>query len=171
MKPRDEQKTNAIFKATLKLVEEKGLAGITINEIATRAGLATGTVYIYFESKDKLVNELYVACRKASAAVYFKNYNPAQPFQTGFKTIWRNLVNYRIKNFKEAIFLEQCYHSPFITETAREMTKKLFQPLYSLMETGKKIVTLGKGKYRISPEGDKYLRILTGSISVQEDQA
>jgi AcrR family transcriptional regulator len=137
VKPRDEQKTDAIFRATLELVQEKGLAGITISEIAARAGLATGTVYIYFEGKDKLVNELYTACRKASADVYFKGYNASRSFESGFKTIWLNLVNYRIKNFKEAIFLEQCYHSPFITETTREMTKKLFQPLYSLMETGK----------------------------------
>ncbi|MGI8952089.1 MAG: TetR/AcrR family transcriptional regulator [Chitinophagaceae bacterium] len=65
---------------------EKGLAGITINKIASRASLATGTVYIYFDSKDKLVNELYTACRKASAAVqsgsccYFTNGKPAGYF-------------------------------------------------------------------------------------------
>ncbi|MGZ4090976.1 MAG: hypothetical protein ACXVNO_09680, partial [Bacteroidia bacterium] len=60
------------------------------------------------------------------------------PFKKGLKTIWLNLLNYRIKKFEEAIFTDQCFHSPFITQTTKELTKKLFTPLVSLIETGKK---------------------------------
>jgi AcrR family transcriptional regulator len=138
MKLRDETKIDSIFKATLQLVKEKGLAGITISEIAKKASLATGTVYIYFESKEKLINELYTTCRKASASSYFENYDSTLPFKKGFKIIWMNLLNYRIQNFEAAVFLEQCYHSPFVTDSAKEMTRQLFQPLFQLMERGKK---------------------------------
>ncbi len=137
MKPRDENKERAIFKATLQLVREKGLAGITMGEIAKKAGLATGTTYVYFKGKDELVNALFIACRKASAEVYFKGYDPAQPFKTGFKTIWLNLLKYRLDKFEEAVFMDQFHHSPFITESTRELTKKLFKPLFSLMDDGK----------------------------------
>ena len=58
MKPRDDKKVEQIYKATLLLVTEKGLAGITMSEIAKEAGLATGTLYIYFKNKDELVNAL-----------------------------------------------------------------------------------------------------------------
>ena len=60
------------------------------------------------------------------------------PFKSGFKTIWYNLLNYRVKKFEEAVFIDQCYHSPFITENTKELTRKLFTPLFSLMEEGKK---------------------------------
>jgi TetR/AcrR family transcriptional regulator, repressor of fatR-cypB operon len=137
MKPRDEKKVEQIFEATLKLVKEKGVAGITMSEIAKEAGLATGTLYIYFNSKTDLINALFTTCRKASANVYFKNYDAEKPFKIGFKTIWQNLIKYRVENFDQAIFLEQCYHSPYISETTKDITRKLFQPLFKLMERGK----------------------------------
>ncbi len=137
MKPRDDKKADDIYKATLSLVKAKGLAGITMGEIAREANIATGTLYIYFKNKSELINSLFTVCRNASAAVYFKNFETSMPFKTGFKTIWYNLLNYRIKRFEEAVFIDQCYHSPFITETTKEMTKKLFMPLYSLIDSGK----------------------------------
>lgn len=138
MKPRDDKKIQQVYKSTLKLVIKNGLAGVTMAEIAKEASLATGTLYIYFKSKSELINSLFMACRNASAAVYFKNYDASMPFKKGLKTIWLNLLNYRIKKFEEAVFIDQCYHSPFITETTKEITKKLFMPLFSLIESGKK---------------------------------
>ncbi len=138
MKPRDDKKIDQVYKATLRLVKAKGLAGITMNEIAKEANIATGTLYIYFKNKKQLINALFMVCRNRSAAVYFKNYVPSMPFKTGLKTIWLNLLNYRVKKFEEAIFIDQCFHSPFITETTKEITRKLFLPLFSLVEAGKK---------------------------------
>ncbi len=138
MKPRDDKKIEQVYRATLSLVKAKGLAGITMGEIAREANIATGTLYIYFRNKNELINALFTECRNRSAKVYFKNYDPAMPFKNGLKTIWQNLLNYRIKKFEEAIFTDQCYHSPFITQTTKELTKKLFTPLISLIETGKK---------------------------------
>lgn len=137
MKPKDDKKTEQIFSATLRLVKEHGLAGITMSDIAHAAKIATGTLYIYFSGKDELINDLFTECRKASAAIYFMNYDPAMPFKIGFKTIWMNLLKHRIEKFEEAVFLDQCYHSPFITESTREITSSLLQPLYKLMERGK----------------------------------
>ena len=138
MKPRDDKKVDEVYKATLLLVKAKGLAGITMGEIAKEANIATGTLYIYFRNKNELINTLFTECRNASAAVYFKNYKETMPFKTGFKVIWYNLLNYRIKRFEEAVFIDQCFHSPFITETTKEITKKLFMPLFSLMDNGKR---------------------------------
>lgn len=137
MKPRDDKKIEQIFKATLELVQEYGLAGITMNKIAKASKLATGTIYIYFASKDELVNSLFTECRKASAAIYFTGYDPEMPFKQGFKVIWMNLLRYRVEKFEEAVFIDQCHHSPFITESTKDITRKLFQPLHKLMEQGK----------------------------------
>ena len=137
MKLRDDKKAEQIFKATLELVKKKGVAGITMNEIAVAAKIATGTLYIYFRSKEELINALFTECRKASADIYFTNYDPAMPFKTGFKTIWLNLLKHKMERFEEAVFLDQCYHSPFITEDTKAMTKEALHPLFKLMERGK----------------------------------
>ena len=138
MKPRDEKKIEQIFSATLQLVKQHGLAGITMSEIAGAACIATGTLYIYFKSKDDLINALFTDCRKAAVDKYFKNYHDELPFKIGFKTIWLNLVKYRLEHFNEAVFMDQCHHSPFITETTKQMTKEMLRPLHKLVERGKK---------------------------------
>ena len=137
VKPRDEHKIDQIFQATLLLVKQKGLAGITMSEIAGAAKIATGTLYIYFESKEKLINELFTQCRKSSVDIYFKDYDASQPFSVGLKRIWINLLEFRMNHFKESVFMDQCYHSPYITETTKDLTKKMIQPLYKLVERGK----------------------------------
>jgi AcrR family transcriptional regulator len=137
VKQRDDSKIQQIFAATLQLVVKSGVAGITMRQIAKAAGMATGTLYIYFKDKDELVNQLYVSCRAASIDAYFKGYNETSPFKKGFRIIWNNILQYRLANFDVSVFMEQCYHSPFISESTKEMNEQLFQPLYKLMERGK----------------------------------
>ncbi len=47
-------KEDAIVAAAYDIILAKGLARTTIAEIARRAGVAEGTVYLYFENKDAL---------------------------------------------------------------------------------------------------------------------
>lgn len=44
-----------IGEAALRVVARKGLEGATMQEIADEAGLAKGTLYLYFEGRDELV--------------------------------------------------------------------------------------------------------------------
>jgi TetR/AcrR family fatty acid metabolism transcriptional regulator len=44
-----------IGEATLRVVSRKGLEGTTMQEIADEAGLAKGTLYLYFDSREELV--------------------------------------------------------------------------------------------------------------------
>ena len=137
MKQRDESKIQQIFSATLQLVVKSGVAGITMRQIAKAAGMATGTLYIYFKDKEELLNQLYVSCRAASVDAYFKGYNEGASYKKGFRIIWNNILQYRLENFDVSVFMEQCYHSPFISGTTREMNEQLFQPLYKLFDRGK----------------------------------
>ncbi len=47
-------KREGILHAALQVFEEKGYYGATMADIAAAAGIATGTLYNFFESKDKL---------------------------------------------------------------------------------------------------------------------
>lgn len=158
MKVKDQSKIEHIYDATLKLVKTKGLAGITMNEIAASAGLATGTLYIYFDSKEDLINALFAMCKQSSEQTCFEGYTEGEPFKNSFKTIWHNLLHYRVNNFKEAVFMDQCCHSPFLTETNKELTNSILHPLYKLIEQGK--------RERVIRDLDNFLLItfITGSI-------
>ncbi|MGW5051860.1 TetR/AcrR family transcriptional regulator [Actinokineospora sp. NPDC004072] len=47
-----------LFEATLRLVGTRGVVGLTVDEIAAEAGVAKGTVYYNFGSKDGLIDAL-----------------------------------------------------------------------------------------------------------------
>ena len=56
---RDPEKRGAILDAAVEEIAEAGLSAATA-KIAKRAGLAEGTLFTYFATKDELLNELYV---------------------------------------------------------------------------------------------------------------
>jgi AcrR family transcriptional regulator len=47
-------KRNAIFEAALEEFGSSGFAGTSMRSVAERAGLAKGTLYLYFKDKDEL---------------------------------------------------------------------------------------------------------------------
>lgn len=58
MSPRTEATKQKLFDATLRLAGTKGMVGLTVDEIAAEAGVAKGTVYYNFGSKDGLIDAL-----------------------------------------------------------------------------------------------------------------
>jgi AcrR family transcriptional regulator len=53
-----DENRRALFQATAALVGEHGYAGASISRITERAGLAQGTFYLYFESRQHLFDQL-----------------------------------------------------------------------------------------------------------------
>jgi AcrR family transcriptional regulator len=53
-----EFRSREILAAARQLMLSRGVEAVTMEEIATAAGVAKGTVYLYFQSKDDLVQEL-----------------------------------------------------------------------------------------------------------------
>lgn len=51
-------RTQEILAATRRLMEQGGVDAITMDEIAQAAGVAKGTIYLYFQSKDELIQAL-----------------------------------------------------------------------------------------------------------------
>lgn len=45
-----------IIDAVIKIIDQKGVKKLTMNEVARQVGIAKGTLYIYFDNKDDLLN-------------------------------------------------------------------------------------------------------------------
>lgn len=54
-RPRDPETDNAILKAATELFVERGIEGLSIEQVAKRAGVAKLTIYRRWTSKEKLV--------------------------------------------------------------------------------------------------------------------
>ena len=49
-RPRDTNKIDLIYKAALNLVVKIGYVELKMSDVAKEAGMATGTLYIYFSN-------------------------------------------------------------------------------------------------------------------------
>jgi len=58
------QHRNEILATALRLFSEKGFHNVSMQEIATEAEFATGTLYNFFDSKEAMFNDLIKNCGK-----------------------------------------------------------------------------------------------------------
>jgi TetR/AcrR family fatty acid metabolism transcriptional regulator len=58
-RPRNEDKRERILHAAVKVFARKGYFAARVSEIAQRAGVADGTIYLYFESKEDILVRLF----------------------------------------------------------------------------------------------------------------
>jgi AcrR family transcriptional regulator len=137
VKPKDEEKFKAIAEATFVLVEQTGLSGLTMAAIARQAGLATGTLYVYYKSKDELLTALYEQAKTATLARVMQGYDPEAPFRRSFQRMWLNLLRNRLAHSAEVIFQEQYYNSPWFTEASRDLSARLFKDWVGMVETAR----------------------------------
>ncbi|TXF75140.1 TetR/AcrR family transcriptional regulator [Chryseobacterium sp.] len=130
-------KKTALLNATLTLVSNHGFHNAPMSKIAGLAGVAPATIYLYFENKQNLVNELYLEVKKSFSNCAFEGYNSELSVKDGFEIIWFNIANYKLSQIKEANFLSQCDNSPMVGEEIRVEGLKHLQPLLDLWKKGK----------------------------------
>jgi AcrR family transcriptional regulator len=65
---RPESRPEEILEAALHVFGEQGFARTRLEEVAKRAGVSKGTLYLYFKSKEDLFREMARACVSASVA-------------------------------------------------------------------------------------------------------
>jgi AcrR family transcriptional regulator len=126
---RDENKIGLIRAAALKLVIQTGFSGLKMQDVAKEAGIATGTLYIYYPSKEDLINELFVETKREIANVMLSPENQSNTFYETFKKMWFSYFEFCVKNPEKMLFVEQFLYSGLISEQNITVTNKLFEPL------------------------------------------
>ena len=90
MKTKSREKRSAILMAALAIVTERGYFDTRVDEIARRAGVAKGTVYLYFRDKPAiyigLVDWLLEQALAAAAEVMARPISPSRKLEELFST-------------------------------------------------------------------------------------
>jgi AcrR family transcriptional regulator len=113
-------KREAIIEATLQLVGEHGFHGSPMALIALRAGVAAGTIYRFFESKDVLIREVYASLEGQVLAAVTEAYPVGRPVRERFLHVGRRIVGYFIAAPLQFRYLEQFHNSPYVVDSRRE---------------------------------------------------
>jgi AcrR family transcriptional regulator len=106
-------KRQEILKAALTLFAEQGFHGTPTSMIAKKAGVAAGTMYCYFESKDVLIDELFRELVANITRVLIESHSPNESIKARFQRSCQEMVRYLIANPLEFRYLEQFLNSPY----------------------------------------------------------
>ena len=130
-------KRDAIIKATLALVNSNGFHATPMSKLAKLAGVSPGTIYLYFENKQDLVNKVYLEVKEKFTKYSFVNYQPELEVEENFKDMWYRIAAYKLKEIDEALFLAQCDNTPIVDENIRQEGIVHLTPLIEVMHKGK----------------------------------
>ncbi|WP_374336164.1 TetR/AcrR family transcriptional regulator [Leeia sp.] len=125
MRPKDDLKQAAIEQATYQLVQEQGLVRLKMADIARAAGLAASTLYVYYPSKQDLLDSLYQQAKSRSFQRLIAQDDPGKPLKARIRTIWHNMVDNRLQYPQELVFMEQYHSSAFLSASSRELSSNM----------------------------------------------
>jgi AcrR family transcriptional regulator len=113
-------KRQAILDASLKLFCASCFQDTSTASISNAAGVGTGTLFLYFESKEELVNELYLECKGEFAHFIEDGVWNNHTFKAQLKHIWERGTEWCLKYPEKVQFMTQFSSSPYITKQTRE---------------------------------------------------
>jgi AcrR family transcriptional regulator len=113
MKIKKGEKRAALLKAALELFAEKGINNSSTALIAKRAGVASGTLFFHFNSKEELIQALFEETQNRIELNVLANDQPEKPLKERLLNGFYGLLNYFLDHPDEFKFVEQYYFSPF----------------------------------------------------------
>jgi AcrR family transcriptional regulator len=138
VKLKDPDKIELIYKSTLKLVKENGLAALNMAAIGKQSKLGMGTMYVYFKSKEELINSLFKKLKGLNTNRIYSTINPNAPFKLNMKELFDNYIKNRIDYFEEHFFVEQCSNSHFLDAQSKKLDEAAYIGVNELLNKGKK---------------------------------
>ena len=132
-------KRDKIVQASLDLIAEYGFHGAPMSLIAEKAGVAAGTIYCYFKSKDILITELFHELEDKIISAMTEGYSEERPVRERYVYLCTKLLNYFVQYPRHFRFMEQHINSPYGVALRRDrfMGKSGGQnPFVNLFEQG-----------------------------------
>ncbi len=137
MRYKDVNKKEKIITATIRLINEVGLAETSMSKIAKQAGVSAGTIYVYFENKEDMIKKLFLTVKKHMQQEIFRGIDGSLPIEVEFKQIMKNYIDYVVNNKDYFLFFEQYINSPMIQKLCGEEAQIIAKPMIEFFEKGK----------------------------------
>lgn len=136
MKDDIQEKKAAIIKVAYKLFNERGFNGTPTSLISKESGVATGTLFRYFPTKEELINYAYASAKNHMALAIKAGIDGDLTIDEKALHIWRNMILWGLQNPEEFLFIEQFASSPYITKLTEKEAMSNFGFLAEVLEEG-----------------------------------
>lgn len=131
-------KRELILEATADLIAEQGIQNCPMASIAKHAGCGAGTIYRYFETKEALIEQLYLSISEDMSEYSLQNYPKEASVRARFDHIWGRFYDFLNLSPRNICLLDQLWASPLIcTELQQRAMSDIHTEVISLLENAK----------------------------------
>lgn len=109
----DENKRKNILFTAMKLFNEKGFHGTPTSLIARRAKVSVGTLFNYYQTKEELIQAIYMEIKLHSKYTFLTLIEEKASLHDRLKSMWTAVIKWGISNPEEFIYTQLFMNSPF----------------------------------------------------------
>jgi len=132
-RPKSEDKRNAILDAATRVFAERGLTAAPTSEISKEAGVAEGTLFTYFKTKDDLMNALYREIKLELADAMMSGFPRKKSVRTRLQHVWDGYVNWGVTNSEQRKVLAQLLVSGVLSKESIEAGSAPFVEMQNMI--------------------------------------
>jgi AcrR family transcriptional regulator len=129
-------KQTEILAAALKLFVESGFHGTPTSKIAKEAGVANGTLFHYYKTKDDLIVALYIDIKTRLAGCMHPDPKKGETTKTRAKRNFIEVMDWALENEIEFKFVQQFLSSPYLLLITPEEIQKQSKAWLVIIEEG-----------------------------------
>ena len=131
-------KREDILNTALELFIVRGFDNTPTSLISKEAGVATGTLFHHFRSKEELINELYLYLKQDIVETLQMDMDKLNSVREKMEYIWYEFTKWGMANPKKYTFLSLARTSSYIEESTLEQVDTLFSNLHVAIDNGYK---------------------------------
>jgi AcrR family transcriptional regulator len=124
-----EFRIQSIQEATMRVIARKGMAAATMQEIAVAAGVAKGTIYLYFRDRDELVEKTFESAMGQLMLQIDQALEQDIPFEQKIRAVMTAQLSFFAQN-REFFRLYLSLRMPEGTPARQRRQKRTCQPQY-----------------------------------------
>ncbi len=158
---RNTEKYQQILEAAVTVFAEQGFLQSTVAQVAKKAGVADGTIYLYFKNKDDILIQIYNYKTKE----VFEQFRKAVDAGESAEQKLRNLVRTHLEEFQKDINMAIVYqaethqHRRLAQDVIKEMSKWYRDIITEVVELGQEEGTMRRNLYL-----GLVMRLITGAV-------
>lgn len=138
MRPLDLNKRHAILQAAQRLITRLGFEGVSVAKIAKAAGVSPATLYIYFDNKEDMINQLYIETKREMAQFILEglqgsSFDASGDYRNWFRRFFYQHWNYFYQHPDAMAFIEQFSNSPLLAKMSVDEGASYYQPIREML--------------------------------------
>lgn len=132
----DPQKRAHILQTALRLFVTNGVANTSTAQISAEAGIAAGTLFLYFPTKQELIDTLILDIAEAQSRLIESRLQPDLTARESFFAIWSSSIEWFIDNPPAYEYVQQVRDTGLVSPAAVQKSGSVFAFYYTAIQKG-----------------------------------